>query len=173
MIDRFDEEDEWKSVWFSDKSFFMLRAPMNRHTERIYREVSVKTDIEEKDLLGEIDRQQPSIMCYGAVSWHGKTELRFIQGWAPDQGHLPPSRRNKKTVNQEVYRNKMCPLMFSDINRVMGDQSLTWQQDGAKAHTAQSMAQTEYPGPHPSFGLAIQESRSECDGFLRVVTSPF
>ncbi len=29
----------------------------------------------------------------------------------------------------------MCPLMFSDINHVMGDQ-WTWQQDGAKAHTA-------------------------------------
>ena len=136
MVDRFEEEDEWKSVWFSDESSFMLRAPMNRQNERIYREVSVKTDIEEKDLLVEIDRQQPSIMCYGAVSWHGKTELRFIEGWAPDQGHLPPSRRKKKTVNQEVYRNEMCPLMFSDINRVMGDHSWTWQQDGAKAHTA-------------------------------------
>ena len=135
MVNRFEEDEKWKNIWFSDESSFMLRAPINRQNERIYREVNVKTDIDEKDLLVGIDRQQPSIMCYGAVSWYGKTELRFIEGWAPDQDHLPPSRRKKKTVNQTVYRDEMCPLMFSDINLMM-DKHWTWQQDGAKAHTA-------------------------------------
>lgn len=135
MIDRFERDEKWKNIWFSDEASFMLRAPINRQNERIYRAVSVKTDIEEKDLLVEIDRQQPSIMCYGAVSWHGKTGLRFIEGWASDQDHLPPSRKKKKTVNQTVYRNEMCPLMFSDINLLMNEHWI-WQQDGAKAHTA-------------------------------------
>ena len=135
MIDRFERDERWKDVWFSDEASFMLRAPLNRQNERIYRAVSAKTDIEEKDLLAEVDRQQPSIMCYGAVSWYGKTELRFVEGYAPAQDHLPPSKKKKKTVNQTVYREEMCSLMFADINRVM-THTWTWQQDGAKAHTA-------------------------------------
>lgn len=135
MIERFERGQRWKKIWFSDEATFMLRAPINRQNERIYRAVSVKTDIEEKDLLAEIDRQQPSIMCYGAVSWYGKTDLRFIEGYAADQDHLTPSKRKKKTVNQTVYREEMCPLMFGDINQ-MTSNIWIWQQDGAKAHTA-------------------------------------
>ena len=56
-------------------------------------------------------------MCYAAVSWHGKTELRFIEGFAPGQEGLPVYRRKKKTVTQWVYKNEMCPMMFADIAR--------------------------------------------------------
>ena len=35
----------------------------------------------------------------------------------------------------------MCPQMFSDIRNVMNDQTWTWQQDGAKAHTARASIQ--------------------------------
>mgnify|MGYP001812451753 CR=1 FL=1 len=112
----------------------MLQALLNRQNERIYRAVDVKTDIPEEDLLTEIDTQQPSIMCYAAVSWHGKTALGFVEGYAPNQEDVPNSKK-KKTVTQIVYRNEMCPHMFDVINELM-DGEWTWQQDGAKAHTA-------------------------------------
>lgn len=136
MANRFGET--WKCVWFSDESHFGLQAPLNNQNDRIYREVTVKTDIPSKDLLVEVDRLQPSVMCYAAVSWYGKTELRFVEGQAAGQEHLPPSRRKKKTVNQKVYCEEMCPQMFGDIRSKMGDRRWTWQQDGAKAHTARA-----------------------------------
>jgi len=135
MIDRFERSEQWKFIWFSDEASFMLRAPLNRQNERIYRAVNAKTDIAENDLLAEIDTQQPSVLCYAAVSWFGKTALRFVEGYAPQQDHLAPSKRKKKTVNQIVYREEMCPAMFEDIDRLMDDRWI-WQQDGAKPHTA-------------------------------------
>ena len=35
----------------------------------------------------------------------------------------------------------MCPEMFSDIQKLIDDQTWTWQQDGAKAHTARASIQ--------------------------------
>ena len=46
------------------------------------------------------------------------------------------SEKEKKTVNQVVYREEMCPQMFEDIDQVMQGEPWTWQQDGAKPHTA-------------------------------------
>ena len=85
MLQRFGKGEKWKQVWFSDESTFCLSALLNRQNERIYHAVDVKTDIPDEDLLVEIDKQQPSIMCYGAVSWHGKTDLYFIEGDAAGQ----------------------------------------------------------------------------------------
>ena len=98
--------------------------------------MEVKTEIAEEDLVVESDRQQPSIMVYGAVSFYGKTELRFIEGYAPGQNDIPVSRRRKKTVTKEVYSEEMLPAMFEDINRIMDGHPWCWQQDGAKSHTA-------------------------------------
>lgn len=139
MINRFKEQDKWKQVWFSDESVFSLYPPLNTQNERIYRAVEMKTDIPSDDLLVEIDKQQPSIMCYGAVSWYGKTELRFIEGYAADQEDLPQYKKKRKTVNQHVYKDEMCHQMFEDINKIMGGKEWTWQQDGAKAHTARDV----------------------------------
>ena len=136
MLQRFGEGEKWKQVWFSDESTFCLSAPLNRQNERIYRAMDVKTDIPDEDLLVEIDKQQTSIMCYGAVSWHGKTDPYFIEGDAAGQESVAPSRRKKKTVNQVLYREDMCPQMFEDIDQVMQGEPWTWQQDGAKSHTA-------------------------------------
>lgn len=136
MADRFDHS--WKNVWFSDEAHFGLRAPLNSQNERIYREVNVKTDIPNEDLLIEVDKMQPSVMCYAAVSWYGRTELRFVEGEAAGQGDVPPHRRKKKRINQQVYCEEMCPQMFEDIRHVMRQRPWTWQQDGAKAHTAKA-----------------------------------
>jgi len=141
LIDRFRDNDLWKRVWFSDEASISLFSPLNRQNERIYREVTLKTEIPRNELLVEIDSQQPSIMCYGAVSWLGKTQLRFIEGFADGQEDLPAYRRKKKTVNQIVYTNEMCPLMFADIRGVMNDVVWTWQQDGARPHTARASVQ--------------------------------
>lgn len=136
LIARFEPEHGWKRVWFSDEARFSLRPPLNRQNDRIYREVHVKTDIPEEDLLVEYDNLQPSVLCYAAVSWYGKTELRFLEGY-----YQSPEGRKKKTVNQQVYCEEMCPRMFSDIRNVMYDQTWTWQQDGATAHTARASIQ--------------------------------
>lgn len=138
LADRFGQMDAWKKVWFSDEAKFSLRSPSNSQNERIYREVTVKTDILSEDLLVEYDNLQPSVFCYGAVSFYGKTELRFIEGFASDQEHLPCYRRKRKTVNQNVYCEEMCTPMFRDIENVMEGEAWTWQQDGAKAHTARA-----------------------------------
>ena len=61
LIERFEQTDEWKQIWFSDE------ASLNSQNERIYREVLVKTDIPSDQLLVEGDRQQTSLMAYGAV----------------------------------------------------------------------------------------------------------
>ena len=89
MINWFEHNERWKFVWFYDEASFMLQAPLNRQNERIYRAVNLKTDIPDEDLLSEIDQQQPSIMCYAAVSWQGKTALRFIEGYAANQDNVP------------------------------------------------------------------------------------
>jgi len=81
LINRFEPESAWKRLWFSDEARFSLRPPLNTQNDRIYREVRVKTDIPEEDLLVEYDSLQPSVLCYAAVSWYGKTELRFVEGY--------------------------------------------------------------------------------------------
>ena len=136
MIDKFNPGDLWKTVWFFDEASFMLNAPLNSQNERIYRAVNVKTDIDDSDILAEIDSQQKSIVCYAAVSWFGKSNLYFIEGYAAGQDNVPNSKKKKKTVNQEIYREEMCPHVFEDINRIMQNEPWTWQQDGAKPHTA-------------------------------------
>ena len=75
-------------------------------------------------------------MCYAAVSWYGKTDLFFIEGHAAGQETIPVYRRKTKTINQIVYRDEMCHLMFQCIQQQMAGQHWVWQQDGAKAHTA-------------------------------------
>ena len=75
LINRFEPECAWKRIWFSDEAKFSLRPPLNTQNDRIYREVRVKTDIPEEDLFVEHDKLQPSVLCYAAVSWYGKTEL--------------------------------------------------------------------------------------------------
>ena len=117
MADRF--VDSWKNVWFFDEAQFGLRAPLNSQNDIIYREVDVKTDIPNEDLLVEVDRLQPSVLCYAAVSWYGKTELRFVEGDAAGQEDIPQYRRKKKRVNQQVYCEEMYPQMFEDIRQVM------------------------------------------------------
>lgn len=114
---------------------------MNRQNERICLEVTLKTNIPAEDLLIQFDKQQASLLCNATVSWHGKSELRFIEGFVDNQENIPVSQRRKRTVNQFVYAQEMCHLMFNDINTIMYGRPWIWQQDGAKAHTARSSVQ--------------------------------
>ena len=82
MIDKFHPGDLWKTAWFFDEASFMLNAPLNSQNECIYRAVSVKTDIDNSEILAEIDSQQKSILCYAVVSWFGKSNLWPSQGYA-------------------------------------------------------------------------------------------
>ena len=129
FISRF-ANDRWRRIWFSDEASFRLKAPLNKQNERIYRSVTVKTEIPSDELIVQLDTQQPSLMAYGAVSYYGKTNLYFIEGYT--------EQRKKKTINQEIYRQEMCPQMFLDIERIMGGEHWIWQQDGARPHTARA-----------------------------------
>lgn len=124
LINRF--QNHWQDVWFSDEATFMLQPPLNKQNERIYRSVTCKTDIAADDLLVEVDKQQTSVMCYGAMSWHGKTCLRFVEGYAEGQENLPAYRRKKKTVNKVTYTNEMLPGMFTDIQSVIVVLAARW-----------------------------------------------
>ena len=42
LFERFQNE-EWKSVWFSDEASFSLKPQLNRQNERFYRAVTLKT----------------------------------------------------------------------------------------------------------------------------------
>ena len=55
LINRFEPECAWKRVCFSDEARFSLRLPLNTQNDLIYREVRVKTDIPEEDLIVEYD----------------------------------------------------------------------------------------------------------------------
>ena len=89
FINHFAENGEWKNIWFSDEAHFSLHVPLNGQNERFYCEVMLKTDIPAEDLLIQYDKQQPSLLCYATVSWHGKSELRFIEGFADNQENIP------------------------------------------------------------------------------------
>ena len=85
FIDHFVDNDEWKNIWFSNEACFRLHFHMNRQNERVYHEVTIKTDIPEEDSLIPFDKLQPFLHCYTTVSWHGKSNLRFIEGFADNQ----------------------------------------------------------------------------------------
>jgi len=125
LADRFGKMDTWKKVWFLDEAKFSLRPPLNPQNERIYREVTVKSDILSDDLLVEYDNLQPSVFCYGAVFFYEKTELRFIEGFVIDQEHLTCYRRKRKTANQNVYCEEMCTPMLRDIEDFMEGEAFT------------------------------------------------
>ena len=107
FISHFAENGEWKNIWFSDEAHFSLHVPLNCQNEGIYCEVMLKTDIPAEDLLIQYDKQQPSLLCYATVSWHGKSKLHFIEGFADNQENIPVSQRRKKTVNQFVCTQEM------------------------------------------------------------------
>ena len=64
------------------------------------------------------------------------TKLRYLERYYP--GH---EGKKKKTVSQEIYCEEMCRPMFHGIKNVMDDKIWTWQQVGAKAHTARALIQ--------------------------------
>ena len=102
-------------MWFSDEASFSVSVPLNRQNERFHRAAKVKTDISDDDSLVEINKQTQSILCYGAVSLYGKTQLRFIERYAAGQEGILQYRRKKKTFNQVVYR-EMFHQIFEDID---------------------------------------------------------
>ena len=84
------------------------------------------------------------------------------------QMSFPVLKKKKKTVNQFVYREEMCPAMFDDMRWVMESRSWTWQQDGAVAHCNSNnwVASRKYTSFNWSIAVALQKPRSECDGLL-------
>ena len=124
FIKRFVDNDEWKNIWFSEEAFFSLHVPLNRKNERVYREVTLKTYFSAEDVLNQFDKQQPSLHCTQlrrgmrnriCVSLKDLLTIKKIS----------VSKRRKKTVNQFVYTQEMCPLTFNDIETIM-TMAATW-----------------------------------------------
>ena len=46
LIERFEQTDELKQIWFSDEASFYLSPPLNSQNERIYREVLVNVMVD-------------------------------------------------------------------------------------------------------------------------------
>ncbi|KAF4658005.1 hypothetical protein FOL47_008213 [Perkinsus chesapeaki] len=113
-------DKKWRAVWFSDEARFSLNPTFVSQNERVYREVEVKTDIPEEELIVENDSQGPTVLVYGSVSWYGKTPLFFAT----------------KNINQETYREMLEKNVFPRIRAVMGNRARVRQQNGATPHTA-------------------------------------
>ena len=71
LIDRFEPENAYKKVWFSDEARFLLRPPLNRQNDLFYREVRVKTDIPEEELLVKYEKIAAfcSLLCRCFMVW--------------------------------------------------------------------------------------------------------
>ena len=120
LLSRFSNK-RWRSVWFSDEARFTCSSPVVTQNERVYREVEIKSEIPESDLVIEADTQGPSVLVYAAVSWHGKTDLFFLDA----------------NIDQRIYRETcLQKSMFPKIKARMGEKKWCWQQDGATPHTA-------------------------------------
>jgi len=83
LFNRFQLNDingSWKNIWFSDECSVSLHQPFVAQNCRIYRAVEFKNCIPNDELVVEQDRKTPSLMILGAISWHGKSSLFFIDG---------------------------------------------------------------------------------------------
>jgi len=89
---------------------FHVSALVYQQNNVLYREVDVKADIPEEELVTEHDKYRV-LQCPGGA----KTELRFVEGYAAGQGHLPPSKRKKKTRWNELKTTDdlKCILLHS------------------------------------------------------------
>lgn len=108
----------WRRVWFSDESRFLLQRHDGR--QRVYRR---RNERFANNCVAQVDRfGGGSVMMWGAISYTGRSELVLVQ-------------RNLTAVRyrDEILRPHMLPLM--DRQREL------FQHDNARPHAARLTAQ--------------------------------
>ena len=103
----------WKRIWFSDESRFLLQR--NDGRQRVYRR---RNERYAPNCLRQVDHfGGGSVMMWGAISYTGRTDLVLVQG--------------NLTANRYIDQI-LRPHVLPNINR----QRQLFQQDNARPHTA-------------------------------------
>ena len=106
---------QWKRIWFSDESRFLLERHDGR--QRVYRR---RHERFEPNRIQQVDRfGGGSVMVWGAISYNQKSHLVIIQGNLTAQRYI-----------DHVLRPHLLPII--DQQRQM------FQQDNARPHTARA-----------------------------------
>ena len=105
----------WRCIWFSDESHFLLERRRGRH--RVYRR---RRERFAPNCVRHVDRYGGgSVMVWGAMSYNGRSELVVVQG------NLTANRY----INQ-ILRPHLLPIL--------NHQRELFQHDNARPHTARA-----------------------------------
>lgn len=122
MIRRFTVPQIGK-IFFTDEKVFRVDPPWNAQNDRVYAPADGrKSDVVDERLFVERGHFSPGIMVSAGVSKLGKTSLHFVE---------PEAK-----VNGEYYREQILRVMLPECAQLAGADGYTFQQDGARAHTA-------------------------------------
>lgn len=110
--------NDWRRVWFSDESFFVLQRHDRRR--RVYRRVH------ERYAQNSVDEAPPhgggGVLMWGAINFMGRSDLVQIEG-----------RLNAQRYVAEILRPHVLPLLAA--------RGSIFQQDNARPHVAQLTTQ--------------------------------
>ncbi|CAM1298306.1 Uncharacterised protein r2_g791 [Pycnogonum litorale] len=110
-------------TFFTDEKIFTIEPPINKQNDRVYgSSTSKKNEISEEKLFATKSHFPSSVMISVGISKLGKTSVHFIE-------------RNVK-INGEYYRNDLLSNLIPEMNGLAKNGHYVFQQDGAKAHTA-------------------------------------
>ena len=113
-------------IWFGDEKNFTLRAPVNSQNNRVYSRSKKKRDVPSKNVLAPKDRYDKKVMVFGYVSKIAKGKLIFVEEGAKLDG---------------AYYREILKKHLQFIRKKSGKGCYTFQQDGAKSHTANATIQ--------------------------------
>jgi len=110
-------------IFFTDEKIFRVDPPWNSQNDRVYAPADgKKADVPDNRLFVERGHFSPGVMVSVGVSKLGKTSLHFVD---------PESK-----VDGQYYREHILAEMLPECSRLAGPDGYTFQQDGARAHTA-------------------------------------
>lgn len=110
-------------IFFTDEKIFRIDPPWNSQNDRVYAPADgKKADVSDERLFVQRGHFSPGIMVSAGVSKLGRTSLHFVD---------PEAK-----VNGEYYREHILSVMLPECAQLAGAGGYTFQQDGARAHTA-------------------------------------
>jgi hypothetical protein len=103
---------------FTDEKFFRLGGEFNLHNMVCYSTTNPNYRITKPNAYA-------GVMAWCAVTWHGLIGPLFPEG----------------NINAEVYQNMLETEFLPELRKHMQPRNTWFQQDGARAHTAQTTRQ--------------------------------
>lgn len=113
-------------TFFTDEKIFTIDPPMNTQNRRVYGKRK-KFEISDERLYVTKEHFPKSVMVSLGVSMLGKTSLVFVQP--------------KAKVNADYYVNNILHRLLPDMRNLANNGHFIFQQDGARAHTANTTIQ--------------------------------